>query len=144
MMSTRLACHAGKDAYVEKPPSHNIWEGRKMVEAARKYERVAQAGTQNRSAPYNLKAREYVESGGPLKLGPNGKPPKGFGWKAWLGPASYRPCNTRIFHGGWQALTSDGKVVAQEFGKAPKQCAPTERTNNCGINLPATLAKRFR
>ncbi len=43
------ACQAGKDVYVEKPVSHNIWEGRKLVEAARKYRRIVQAGTQNRS-----------------------------------------------------------------------------------------------
>ena len=42
------ACQAGKDVYVEKPPSHNCWEGRKMVEAARKYKRIVQVGTQNR------------------------------------------------------------------------------------------------
>src|SRR5207302_1628645 len=64
--ATVLACQAGKDVYVEKPPSHNIWEGRKTVEAARKYGRVVQVGTQNRSAPYNHAAREYVRSG---KLG---------------------------------------------------------------------------
>ena len=51
------SCQAGKDVYVEKPPSHNCWEGRKMVEAARKYERVVQVGTQNRSAAYNQAAR---------------------------------------------------------------------------------------
>ena len=43
------ACQAGKDVYVEKPVSHNVWEGRKAVEAARKYERIVQAGTQSRS-----------------------------------------------------------------------------------------------
>ncbi|MEJ7710339.1 MAG: Gfo/Idh/MocA family oxidoreductase [Pyrinomonadaceae bacterium] len=50
-LATIWACQAGKDVYVEKPTSHNIWEGRRMVEAARKYNRVVQAGTQNRSNP---------------------------------------------------------------------------------------------
>ena len=45
------ACQAGKDAYVEKPGSHNVWEGRKMVEAARKYNRIVQHGVQLRSSP---------------------------------------------------------------------------------------------
>ena len=63
---TIRACQAGKDVYVEKPPSHNIFEGRKMVEAARKYDRIVQVGTQNRSAPYNLAARDYIAAG---KLG---------------------------------------------------------------------------
>ena len=57
-----LACQAGKDVYVEKPFSHNIWEGRKLVEAARKYRRLVQVGTQNRSAPYTLAARDYIQS----------------------------------------------------------------------------------
>lgn len=43
------ACQAGKDVYVEKPASHNIWEGRKMVEAADKYKRIVQVGSQDRS-----------------------------------------------------------------------------------------------
>lgn len=63
-LGTIWACQAGKDVYVEKPSSHNIWEGRKMVEAARKYDRVVQVGTQNRSAPYNLDAIEFIRSGG--------------------------------------------------------------------------------
>ena len=60
------ACQAGKDSYVEKCISLTIWEGRKMIEAARKYKRVMQCGTQNRSAPYTASAKEYVDSG---KLG---------------------------------------------------------------------------
>ncbi|MCK5171957.1 MAG: Gfo/Idh/MocA family oxidoreductase, partial [Planctomycetes bacterium] len=46
-----MACQAGKHVYVEKPVSHNIWEGRQMVNAARKYDRIVQAGTQHRSCP---------------------------------------------------------------------------------------------
>jgi predicted dehydrogenase len=42
-LATIWSCQAGKDVYIEKPPSHNCWEGRKMVEAARKYERIVQA-----------------------------------------------------------------------------------------------------
>ena len=60
---TIMACQAGKDVYVEKPASHNIWEGRKMVEAARKYNRIVQLGTQNRSAPYVQQAVDYIRSG---------------------------------------------------------------------------------
>jgi predicted dehydrogenase len=65
-LPTIAACQAGKDVYVEKPCSHNIWEGRKMVEAARKYNRIVQVGMQNRSAPYIHNALEYMKSG---KLG---------------------------------------------------------------------------
>jgi len=52
-LGTIMACQAGKDVYVEKPLSLSIWDGRKMVEAARKYNRVVQVGTQTRSAPYS-------------------------------------------------------------------------------------------
>ena len=112
-----LACQAGKDVYVEKPHAHNIWESRKMVEAARKYERILQVGTQNRSAAYNHAAREYVKSGQlgeihlvkvynlksekTLHLGQTDPPPKGFNWDAWLGPAPQRPYHSNIFRSGW-------------------------------------------
>ena len=65
-LATVWGCQAGKHVYVEKPASHTPWEGRKMVEAARKYNRVVQLGTQSRSAPYMIKAKEYIDSG---KLG---------------------------------------------------------------------------
>jgi predicted dehydrogenase len=50
------ACQAGKDVFVEKPASHNIWEGRQMVETARKYQRVVQAGMQSRSIAHKRRA----------------------------------------------------------------------------------------
>jgi len=62
-LSTIMACQAGKDVYVEKPLCVNPWEGMKMVEAARKYNRVVQVGCQTRSAPYVQKALEYVQNG---------------------------------------------------------------------------------
>src|SRR5665811_1152379 len=65
-LATIWACQAGKDVYVEKNISLNIPEGRKMIEAADKYNRVVQCGYQNRSAPYNISARDYIQSG---KLG---------------------------------------------------------------------------
>ena len=112
-----LACQAGKDVYVEKPFSHNIWEGRKLVEASRKYKRIIQVGTQNRSASYNIEAKDYVQSGklgdvrlvkvfnlkggGPFRLGLSAKAPKSFSWDEWLGPAKSREYHSKIFHGGW-------------------------------------------
>src|SRR5580692_7910282 len=62
-LATILACQAGKDVYVEKPVSHNVVEGRRMVEAARKYNRVVQAGTQRRSSEELALAVERVRSG---------------------------------------------------------------------------------
>jgi predicted dehydrogenase len=116
-LPTVMACQAGKDVYVEKPASHNIWEGRKMVQAARKYERVVQLGTQTRSADYALAAAEYIRSG---QLGdvhyvrvlnmkerptigkqPDGSPPEGVDYEMWLGPAPQRPFNPNRFHYAW-------------------------------------------
>jgi predicted dehydrogenase len=118
--ATVYACQAGKHVYVEKPPCHNIWEGRKMVEAARRYRRVVQVGTQNRSAPYNQKAVEYIRSGklgkihlckvynlksggpgGPFREPPDSKCPQGVDYDRWLGPAPLRPFNRAHWHGGW-------------------------------------------
>jgi len=125
-LATIRACQAGKHVYVEKPPSHNCWEGRKMVEAARKYDRVVQVGTQNRSAPYNLAARQYIADG---KLGkvhfcriynqkdwpnfpmaPDSDPPSGFDWDRWNGPAPearYNPTHHRNWHHFWRYSSGD-------------------------------------
>ncbi|MBM3879535.1 MAG: Gfo/Idh/MocA family oxidoreductase [Verrucomicrobia bacterium] len=102
-----LACQAGKDVYVEKPMTHNVWEGRKLIEAAQKYRRIVQVGTQTRSAPYAQQAAEYYRSGklgevylvrvfnlmehGPMKLGPEQPPPDGFDYDLWCGPAAKLP-----------------------------------------------------
>ena len=64
------AIQAGKDVYVEKPVSHNVSEGRRIVEAARKYNKICQTGTQCRSMPGTIEAIEYVHAGkiGQLKV----------------------------------------------------------------------------
>jgi predicted dehydrogenase len=114
-LATVWACQARKDVYVEKTPDNCIWEGRKMIEAAKKYRRIVQIGFQNRSAPYALSAREYIKSG---KLGqvvhikvynllgggkwmpqPDSEVPQGLDWDAWLGPAPDRPYNPGIING---------------------------------------------
>jgi predicted dehydrogenase len=105
------ACKAGKDVFVEKPACVYVEEGVKMIEAARKYKRVVQAGTMQRSGGYFLKAKEIVQSG---MLGditfchawqagavekeqwgnpPDGDPPPGLDWDLWLGPAPKVPFN---------------------------------------------------
>ena len=109
------ACKAGKDVYVEKPVSVTVEEARKMVEAARKYNRVVQAGTMQRSAVHFQKAVEIVKSGelGPdhvralLELflqpvegignPPDSAPPADLDWDMWLGPAPKRPFNKNRF-----------------------------------------------
>jgi predicted dehydrogenase len=108
-LGTIMACQAGKDVYVEKPMSHNIFEGRKMVEAARKYKRVVQVGMQSRSAPYVKKAKDYIQSGtmGDIYIvrvfnmmqhakqrpSPTQPVPEGFDYDLWCGPAAKLPYN---------------------------------------------------
>jgi predicted dehydrogenase len=62
-LMTIWACQAGKDVYIEKPLSHNVWEGRKMVQAARKYERIVQTGSQDRSDVGLRATVEYIKQG---------------------------------------------------------------------------------
>ena len=62
-LSTIWAVQAGKDGYCEKPASHNISEGRKMVEAARKYKRIVQTGQQSRSTPCKIDASQNLREG---------------------------------------------------------------------------------
>jgi predicted dehydrogenase len=112
------ACMAGKDVYSEKPVSHNIKEGRAMVNAARRYDRVSQIGTQQRSGEHFQKAVQLVREGklGRISLtrtwnfsneapGGCGKPadqseaPPGVDYDRWLGPAPKRPFNPVRFHG---------------------------------------------
>ncbi len=102
-LQTIWACQAGKDVYVEKPPTWCVWEGRKMVEAARKYQRMVQVGTQNRSSPNVREGMQKLKEGAIGKLymaraisyklrGNLGKHnpqpvPQGLNWDAWVGPA---------------------------------------------------------
>jgi len=111
------ACQAGKHVYAEKPLSHTIWEGRKMVEAARKYNRVVQCGMQNRSIFGVRKAMEFLQSGelGEIYMAkelcykkrntighePNGPVPEGLDWDMWLGPATWRSFNPQLVHYKW-------------------------------------------
>src|SRR5262249_11729404 len=63
-LATIWALQAGKHVYVEKPASHTVWEGRKMVEAARRYDRLVQVGTMNRSREIVIQAIQFLHGGG--------------------------------------------------------------------------------
>lgn len=115
--ATILACDAGKDVYVEKPASHNVREGRLMVDAARRNARIVQVGTQSRSRPSSRKAIEIALSGdlGEILMAkawnvqlrdnigrkPNSPVPKGVDYDTWLGPAPWIPFNENRFHYKW-------------------------------------------
>ena len=116
-LATVWACQAGKHVYCEKPASFNLVEGQRMVEVARKHNRVVQIGTQRRSGPHFQSAAEFIRSG---KLGKtpvaktwiggarksighkkDGPVPAGVDYNLWTGPASLRPFNPNRFHYEW-------------------------------------------
>jgi len=111
------ACQAGKDVYVEKPLSHNLFEGRKLVEAAKKYKRIVQHGTQNRSL------RKWSDLAKEVASGKNGKlevalgtchkrrgsigfkdtknPPSELDFDVWTGPAAKEDFHDNLVHYNW-------------------------------------------
>jgi len=111
------AMQSGKDVYVEKPVSHNVSEGRRIVEAARKYNRICQAGTQSRSSKGLIEAMAFLHEGGlgkihlaralcykrrtSIGIKPDGPVPPGVDYDLWLGPAPVRPFNPNRFHYNW-------------------------------------------
>ncbi len=117
VLASMWAVQAGKDVYVEKPLSHNLWEGRQLVAAARKYGRMVQMGNYTRSLQHYHDVTAFL---GAKKLGrvklvrgicyikrgsigkhPDGPPPPGVDYNLWLGPAPERPFNKNRFHYNW-------------------------------------------
>jgi hypothetical protein len=122
---TVWSCQAGKDVYVEKPVSHNIFEGRKCVEAARKYNRIVQAGTQSRSMAALPEAWAWLKEGhlGKIKIarglcykprpsigkvdGPQPIPPN-IDYELWCGPALKLPLMRKKLHYDWHWVWNTG------------------------------------
>ena len=118
------ACQAGKDAYIEKPVSHNVWEGRQLVNAARKYGCMVQAGTQARANPDLIEAVDWLRAGhlGRIRyaLGscykarlPIGKVGKGtipptLDYDLWTGPAPLTPLARTNLHYDWHWIHAYG------------------------------------
>jgi predicted dehydrogenase len=119
-LATIWACQAGKDVYVEKPCSHNIFEGRKAVEAARQYGRIVQQGTQSRSSRNWARQVAAIASGkygkllvskgaaskngsGRWSIGfkPTKEPPEYLDYDIWLGPAPRQPYHENLVHYNW-------------------------------------------
>ncbi len=111
------ACQAGKHVYVEKPLAHNVWEGRQLVTAARRYHRIVQGGTQKRSNGYVRRAIQALKEGAigdvymarsvhfqvrdSLGFKPPEPPPAGLHWDLWLGPAPEQPFHRNLVHYNW-------------------------------------------
>jgi predicted dehydrogenase len=128
-LHTVWACRSGKDVYVEKPAHHNVSEGRKMIEAARKYERIVQNGINPRSSRANKEAIKFIQEGrlGNVYMGrgivyrhrvtightPDSPIPEGVHWDTFLGPAPYRPFNLNRYIYNWHWFWDTGTT---EFG----------------------------
>jgi len=116
-LATIWACQAGKHVFVEKPSSHNVFEGRKAIEAARKYNRIVSVGFQNRSIKNVRAAMKFLADGGIGKVYmarglcfkprdsfgkfPDSPIPQGMHWDMWIGPAEYYPYNRGKSHYNW-------------------------------------------
>ncbi len=112
-----LALSAGKHVYVEKPCSHNLPEGRWLVNAAAKYGKVVQHGTQSRSSPFIMAAMEQLRQGligdvliarawnvqyrGAIGKATASEPPTGFDYESWVGPAPFVPFQKNRYHYTW-------------------------------------------
>ncbi|NUQ65719.1 MAG: Gfo/Idh/MocA family oxidoreductase [Pirellulales bacterium] len=124
-LATIWACQAGKDVYVEKPFSYNLWEGRQMVAAAEKYGRMVQVGTQRRSSEVLRQAFDYLHSGqiGAIRsahalvyraregIGRVARPtpvPATVDYDLWCGPAPQAPLMRRQLHYEWHWFWSTG------------------------------------
>jgi len=125
------ACQAGKDVYVEKPCSHNSFEGRQLVSAVKKYNRICQHGSQSRSNPGMIDAIQKVQNGtiGDVYLGralcykwrqsigrATPEPvPLGVNYDLWTGPAPLKPFTRNRFHYNWHWIwdTGNGEVGNQ-------------------------------
>jgi predicted dehydrogenase len=148
------ACQAGKDVYVEKPISHNIWEGRQLVKAARKYDRMVQGGTQQRSDPVQAEIKAYIASGAIGKpqyiranrYGQRGsigkrdtalKIPQGVNYDLWLGPAADEPLFRNQLHYDWHWMWNTGNGEMGNWG-----VHILDDVRNVGLLDKHTLPKR--
>jgi len=125
------ACQAGKDVYVEKPGSHNCFEGRQLVKAVKKYNRICQHGSQSRSNPGMIEAIRHLQSGtiGDVYLAraicfkwrpaigrAHEEPvPAGVHYDLWTGPAPLKPFTRNRFHYNWHWIwdTGNGEIGNQ-------------------------------
>lgn len=123
-LATIWAVEAGKDVYIEKPASHNIWEGIQMTAAARKHNRMVQVGSQSRSIAHKMKAMDLLKQGviGDVYMAkglcykrrksigrkPDEPVPAGLDWSAFLGPAPMRPYNELRFRYNWHWFWDTG------------------------------------
>src|SRR4051812_39433808 len=126
------AVKSGVDVYCQKPISVDVIEGQAMLAAARKYNRVVQVGTQRRSTPHLIEARDTILKEGKLgKIGlveiycyykmrassnpPDTDPPANLDYEMWTGPAPLRPYNKLVHPRGWRGVTENGNGIVGDM-----------------------------
>ena len=126
------AMEAGADLYLQKPISVDVVEGQAMLAAARKHKRVVQVGTQRRSTPHLIEARDkFIKEGKLGKIGlveiycyyhmrarenpPDTKPPENLDYEMWTGPAPMRPYNALVHPRGWRAFMEYGNGIVGDM-----------------------------
>ena len=126
------ACKAGADLYCQKPISVDIAEGQAMLQAARQYKRVVQVGTQRRSTPHLIEARDRIVKEGKLgKIGvveiycyyhmrakenpPDSAPPAHLDYEMWTGPAPMRPYNALVHPRRWRSFNEYGNGIVGDM-----------------------------
>lgn len=150
-LATIWACQAGKDVYVEKPGSHMLWEGRKMVEAAAKYNRIVQHGTQSRSSTVLKEAVEHLRKGTigrvymaravifrwreDIGIKPMEPVPENLDYDIWTGPARKRPFSRNIVHYNWH--------WHWDYGNGDIGNQGTHQTDICLWGLDVGLPRRI-
>ncbi len=126
------AVESGADVWVQKPISLDVAEGKAMVDAARRHKRVVQVGTQRRSTPHLIEARDRIIREGKLgKIGlveiycyyhmrgrgnpPDTSPPENLDYEMWTGPAPLRPYNSMVHPRGWRGFTEYGNGIVGDM-----------------------------
>ena len=129
------ACKAGADIYVQKPTGVDIVESQAMLAAARKYGRTVQVGTQRRSTPHLIEARDRILREGKLgtiahveiccywhmrardtlATAPDTAPPEWLDYEMWTGPAPMRPYNKMVHPRGWRAFSEYGNGIVGDM-----------------------------
>ncbi|HEY8750524.1 MAG TPA: Gfo/Idh/MocA family oxidoreductase [Tepidisphaeraceae bacterium] len=125
------AVEAGADVYVQKPISVDIEEGKAMVAAARKHDRVVQVGTQRRSTPHLVEAKKYIDDGKLEKIGmveiycyyhmrnntnpADSTPPANLDYEMWTGPAPMRPYNRLVHPRSWRSFMEYGNGIVGDM-----------------------------
>jgi predicted dehydrogenase len=148
------ACEAGKDIYCEKPISHNIVEAKAMVAAQRRFKRVVQVGTWQRSTNEFHNAIEYIRAG---KLGKivhtrawisdwtkigKGKPepvPSNLDYDRWIGPAAMIPYQSNRIHWNWRWLMNYGGGLTTDWGVHMMDIALLGMSKDLDLPMPTRV-----